>query len=360
VDHLALSRRQYMEMEKIGLGAFAPLSGFMNEDQFRNVVDHMRLPDGAPFPLPVILDITGDQAKGVRPGARLALVFDGLEVGELSVESIYGCEKESAAQKIFGTRDSNHPGVAHFFRMGQMFVGGQIRLKKRAHFEFSDDELTPEEARAYVAERAWQTVVGFQTRNMPHGAHEYLHRLALERADGLLIQPIVGWRKRGDYNPAVILKSYKALIDGFLPKRRVLLSVLSIAMRYAGPREAVFHAIIRRNYGCTHFIVGRDHAGVGDYYGKYEAHELTRRFDGELGIKVLRFFGPFLCSVCDGIVTERTCPHIEREPHATHQISGTEIREMLSNGEVSVPGIIRQEIVDSVANMPLFLDEEDE
>jgi sulfate adenylyltransferase len=243
--------------------------------------------------------------------------------------------------------------------MGDFFIGGPVRVTRRVFFDFSHYELTPQETRAYFANQGWRTIVGFQTRNVPHRAHEYLQRLALEQADGLFIQPLVGRKQRGDFHPLAILSAYRTLIDNFLPAGRVLLGILSTAMRYAGPREALFHAIIRRNYGCTHFIIGRDHAGVGDYYGKYEAHRLAEQFDGELGIEVLRFAGPFYWTRCDGIVTERTCCHLT-EPDYTRQISGTDVRAMLSQGGMITNEIMRPEVVASLARLPLFIDEDEE
>jgi sulfate adenylyltransferase len=357
---LVLYRRQYLELEKIALGAFGPLSGFMNEDEFVSVVERMRLPGGAPFPLPVVLDLSPDQVAQVRGAARVALVFDGDEVGELVPESIFRCDKLDVAYKVFGTRDPAHPGVGHFLRLGDAFAGGRVQLTRRAHFDFSEYDLTPAETRARFLAQGWKTVCGFQTRNVPHRAHEYLQRTALEQCDALFIQPLVGAKKRGDYTPNAILAAYRALIDGFFPVDRVLLGVLSTAMRYAGPREALFHAIIRRNYGCTHFVVGRDHAGVGEYYGKYEAHELTRRFDGELGIEVLRFHGPFHCRACDGIVTERSCPHFRSAPEQINAVSGTAIRRMLSDGDQIRPELLRREIVESIRGLQLFIDEDAE
>jgi sulfate adenylyltransferase len=349
-----LSRRQYLELEKLALGAFAPLTGFMREDEFTGVVDAMRLPDGALFPLPVILDLTPQQAAGVRRGTRLRLAFEGVEVGEVGVESVFTCDKAKVAEQVFGTDDPRHPGVAHFLGMGDVLVGGPVALARRVRFPFSDVDWTPAETRAYFAERGWRTVVGFQTRNVPHRAHEYLLRLALEQADGLFVQPLVGLKKRGDFNPEAVVTAYRTLIAGFLPAPRVLLGVLSTTMRYAGPKEALFHAIVRRNYGCTHFIVGRDHAGVGSYYGVYEAHELTRRFAGELGIEVLRFAGPFYCTVCGSIATERTCGHAGS---ARREISGTDVRAILRDGRECPPELIRPEVVASVRDIPLFIEE---
>jgi sulfate adenylyltransferase len=356
---ITLNRRQYLELEKIALGAFAPLTGFMKEEEFHSVVEAMRLPDGQPFPLPVVLDLKKEQAPLARKGDSLKLVFDGVEVGQVVPESVFFCDKKRVSERIFGTPDPRHPGVAHFLAMGDCFVGGAVRLERRVRFEFSDYEFTPSETRAYFARKGWKTVVGFQTRNVPHKSHEYLLRLALEMADGLFIQPLVGRKKYGDYTAEAILTGYRALIEGFLPRQRVHLAILSTAMRYAGPREAVFHAIVRRNYGCTHFIVGRDHAGVDNYYGKYEAHELTRRFEGELGIQILTFCGPFHCSICGGIVTERTCPHAEENPQAIRQVNGTDIRSMLTNGGSCTPELIRPEILESVRHVPLFIEKEE-
>jgi sulfate adenylyltransferase len=358
VAELYLNQRQYLECEKVALGAFAPLTGFMNEEEFLGVVENMRLPTGDPFPLPVVLDLTSEQAREVTPGSKLALVFDGVQIGSLFPDDIYGCEKPSVAHKVFGTSGEEHPGVAHFFRMGDRFVGGRVELDRRVQLDFIDYEKTPAETRAHFRSMGWETIVGFQTRNVPHRAHEHLQRMALERCDGLFIQPLVGVKKRGDYLPKAILTAYRVLIDQFLPADRVFLGVLTTAMRYAGPREAVFHAIIRRNYGCTHFIVGRDHAGVGDYYGRYEAHELTRRFDDELGITILRFFGPFHCRQCDGIVTERTCPHVVSAREEITEISGTMIRKVLENGNHIGKELLRPEIAKSLHGLELFIDEE--
>lgn len=225
---------------------------------------------------------------------------------------------------------------------------------KRPEFDISSHELTPFESKAIFLERKWDRVVGFQTRNVPHRAHEYLLRIALEHADGLFVQPLVGKKHAGDYTPEAIFRGYQALIGGFLPKDRVLFGVLSTQMRYAGPREAVFHAIVRRNYGCTHFIVGRDHAGVGDWYGLYDAHDLTKKFEGELGIQIMRLKGPFYCSICDGIATENTCAHTDCG--CTQQISGTYMRAILSSGELPDKKLMRHEVVSALAGIDCFID----
>ena len=356
---LVINRRQYLELEKIALGAFAPLAGFMTEAEFHAVVETMRLPSNDPFPLPVVLDVSAAQAHAIRRAQRLTLIFESQEVGEVMPTSVYTCDKLAVAQHVYGTREATHPGVAHFLGMGEYFVGGPVRLTQRIPFEFSAYELTPQETRAYFSEHGWRTVVGFQTRNVPHRAHEYLLRLALEYADGVFIQPLVGRKKRGDYHPLAVLSGYRTLTEQFLPANRVLLGVLSTAMRYAGPREALFHAIIRRNYGCTHFIIGRDHAGVGTYYGKYQAHELAQQFNGALGIQILRYRGPFYCQRCDGIVTEQTCAHALTAPGQIYEVSGTKIRAMLSKKSPVAPEIMRPEVIESITKGPLFIEEDE-
>jgi sulfate adenylyltransferase len=357
VTELALNKSQYLELEKLALGVFRPLAGFMNEDEFRHVVPNMRLPHGEPFPLPVVLDVAADDAARLRGRPSVALIYGNKEVGRLVPESIFTCDKEWVASKVFGTADKAHPGVDFFFRGGDYFIGGPVTLTQRAELDISAHELTPEQTRAEFARRGWKTVVGFQTRNVPHRAHEYLQRVALEIADGIFIQPLIGRKKVGDYTPDAIIAGYKALIGSFLPSERVLFGVLTTMMRYAGPREAVFHAIIRRNYGCTHFIVGRDHAGVGNYYGTYDAHALVAEFIGDLGIHVLRLAGPYYCSVCDGIVTERTCPHEKTAPHAVRHISGTDIRATLVKGTEPDPRLFRPEVLGAVRGIPLFIDQ---
>ncbi len=356
---LDLTQRQYLELEKLALGAFAPLSGFMKEDDFRSVVSTMRLASGDVFPLPVYLDIDVETASARHVGETVILRFDGTVVGEVTIEDIFTCDKPAVAAEVYGTADPAHPGVAQFYRSKSHFIGGAVRLIRRMEFEFSRYERTPVETRELFAELGWRSVAGFQTRNVPHRAHEYLQRTALELVDGLFIQPLVGYKKRGDFEPRAILAGYEALLRTFFPASRVVLGVLSTSMRYAGPREAVFHAIIRRNYGCTHFIVGRDHAGVGGYYPKYAAHQLTRQVEHELGIEILALCGPFHCRVCGTIATEKTCRHVEEAPGVTHEINGTDMRRLLAGDGEPEPHLMRPEVVASLAGLPLLIEEDD-
>lgn len=359
MPELELTKRQYLELEKLALGALAPLEGFMVEDDYRAAVATMRLASGEVFPLPVVLDVDDAFADSLGLGDTVDFFYGGKPVGEMTVRSVFATDRPADAAALFGTADVAHAGVSHFYQLRPRFIGGPVRLTRRVMFEFSSHELTPAETRQRFADRGWRTVAGFQTRNVPHRAHEYLLRVALELTDGLFIQPLVGYKKRGDYQPAAILAAYEALLRHAFPESRVVLGVLSTAMRYAGPREALFHAIIRRNYGCTHFVVGRDHAGVGGYYAKYAAQELTRTFEGELGIEILRLAGPFHCNRCGGIVTEKTCRHMVESPGETHQISGSDMRRLLTGKGLPAPEFMRPEVIASLAGIPLFVDEDE-
>ena len=352
---LDLSLVQYLELEKIGLGAFLPLDGFMDEAQFTGVVDSMRLPSGDVFPLPVLLDVEPDVAAGMPVGEPVTLTHAGVVVGTLMPRDFFTCDRPAVARTVFGTDDESHPGVAHFMSLKPIFVGGQVELLERADVGIWHDQLVPADTKALFAELGWKRVVGFQTRNVPHRAHEYLQRIALEWADGLFVQPLIGQRRAGDFTPEAVLSGYRALIGRFLPEDRVVLGTLSTFMRFAGPREAVFHAIIRRNYGCTHFIVGRDHAGVGNWYGRYAAHDLAKQFESELGIEILRLSGPYFCEICDGVVTEKTCAHHGSD--VTRHINGSDMREILVGGGSPDPRLMRPEIVAALEGVPLFVDD---
>lgn len=345
VNHtININQDQYLEIEKICVGAFSPLNAFMNEAEFNSVVNLMRLPSGEPFPIPIIFDIDFEMKKFiVQENVVVDLIFGGEVVAKFWPSDFFQCDRRLAAKKIYGTDSLDHPGVNYFCNLKPVFVGGRVEMLRSPNFGWVSNELTPLQTKTIFKERGWKRVVGFQTRNVPHRAHEYLLRIALENADGLFVQPLVGRKKPGDFTPVAIIKGYNALIQNYLPSDRVLLGSLSTVMRYAGPREAVFHAIIRRNYGCTHFIVGRDHAGVGDWYGLYDAHNLTRQFDGDLGIEIMRLKGPFYCQKCDCIATENTCSHMN-SGSITH-ISGTDMRKILSGGEAPPDHLMRQEVV---------------
>ncbi|HYC77664.1 MAG TPA: sulfate adenylyltransferase [Planctomycetota bacterium] len=342
-----LDRNQVLDLEKIADGAFSPLVGFMGSTDLRAVVDDGRLADGRPWTIPVVLQTSKGRAESVKVGDELLLwnAEEDAPSGLLVVGEIYRIDLLDAARKVYGVEDRAHPGVARWLDGGDTAIAGPIRLLRRsASLVPKAFDLGPREVRAEFARRGWKTITGFQTRNLGHRAHERLQKMGLELTDGLLIHPLIGWKKKGDMLPEVILDGYRLLVDRYYPPRHVMLAGLTTAMRYAGPREAVFHALIRRNFGCTHFIVGRDHAGVGGYYEKYAAHRMVSRYTKEeLGITPLLFHGPCWCETCGEIVTEKTCPHGDR---AWVDISGTEVRAMIGRGERPPAFFMRPEIAD--------------
>jgi sulfate adenylyltransferase len=302
------------------------------------------------------LDVDKETANKAVKVQQIDLWFKDVKVGEIVPESIFTCNKDEISHSIYGTNSKEHPGVIHFFDIGDWFIGGKTKFIKSVPNEYSSFEMTPAETKNRFHMLGWKSVVGFQTRNVPHRAHEYLQKVALEQVDGLFIQPLIGKKKAGDYTADAILTGYQALIKSFYPQDKVVLGVLTTSMRYAGPKEALFHAILRRNYGCTHFIIGRDHAGVGNFYGKYEGHDLVKRFsEAELGIKIMYLHGPYYCEKCGGIVTEHTCPHYENDKNSITEISGTLVRQTLKGGEKPDPRFFRSEILDAVKECELFI-----
>jgi sulfate adenylyltransferase/3'-phosphoadenosine 5'-phosphosulfate synthase len=328
---LDLDPRQAADAGMLGIGALAPLHGFMGPADYATVIESGRLVGGQPFTIPVVLRLKDEGADRLRHMSRVALRADGVPVAILDITDVYRTDPASEAWNVYGTDDSAHPGVHLLKSSGDWAIGGPVTALARPSTGFPGYDLTPLEVRSMIAERGWQTTVGFQTRNPVHRAHEYLQKVALENLDGLLLHPLVGETKSDDIPADVRMACYEALLDGYYPKQRVLLATNPAWMRYAGPKEAVFHALIRRNYGCTHFIVGRDHAGVGSYYDTYAAHRIFEQYQpDELGIEILRFEHAFYCRACGGMASTRTCPH----PTADHAVlSGTRVRELLTLGQ---------------------------
>lgn len=330
-----------MDALNIAIGAYSPLRGFMGEEDFKSVCETRRLASGPTWTVPVLLHVPGGMAKRLRPGGEVALVDrEAVPFALLRVESVFAVDKEFYAQSIFGTSDPAHPGVDRVVSLPPMCVGGSLTLLREPEIENRQYFFRPEDTRKLFSERGWRTVAAFHTRNVPHRAHEYLQKLALSYVDGLFVHPIVGWKKAGDFSQRAQFETYSALLDNYYPADRVLLGGFYCQVRYAGPREAVFHAIVRQNFGCTHIIIGRDHAGVGKYYGVYDSH---RAFDdvSDLKITALRFAGPYYCRRCAEIVTERTCPHGGDD---RSDISGTLVRRCVANREPVPNYLLRDEV----------------
>ncbi|RDI94468.1 sulfate adenylyltransferase [Meiothermus sp. QL-1] len=337
-----LSERSYADLELIATGVYSPLEGFMGQADYRQVLAEMRLQNGLPWSIPITLPV--EEAETYRPGQRVRLVYRGQTVGLMEVTERYRPDKEAEARQVYRTTDPAHPGVAALLASGPVYLAGPIWLLKLSRGAFPEHHHTPAETRALFAQKGWRTVVAFQTRNPIHRAHEYLHKVALELVDGLFLNPLVGETKSDDVPAAVRMKAYQVLLQHYYPPERVLLGVYPAAMRYAGPREAILHAISRKNYGCTHFIVGRDHAGVGSYYGPFEAQEIFAQFSkDEIGIEILKFDHTFYCRACGSIVSRRTCPH-GLEHHLL--LSGTKVRELLRAGQGLPPEFTRPEVAE--------------
>ena len=345
LPRLSADRNLILEVEKIANGTFSPLTEFMGSAEVRSVLDTMHMTDGTPWTIPIVFHTTKEASAALKPGDEAA-IFNQAEdqfSAILTVSETFTIDKEDFANKVFGTTDREHPGVGQLMGWGDHFVAGAIELIDYAKSLIpAGYDLSPAQVRAEIEERGWKRIVGFQTRNVGHRAHEYLQKTALEHCDGILVHPLIGWKKKGDMLPEVILDAYEILIDKYYVKPNVMMAGLTTAMRYAGPKEAVFHAIIRKNFGCTHFIVGRDHAGVGGYYAKYAGHRIFDELGDELGIQPMRLHGPCWCPTCDTIVTEHTCPH----ESDWVQISGTEVRAMLGRGERPPTSFMRPEIGD--------------
>ena len=347
LTQIRLSSREVSDLIMLATGAFSPLTGFMGYDDYKRVVAEMRLKDGLLWPIPITLSISKEEADNIKERQRIALLNseDDEVVAIMSVEEKFSYDKRKEAIQVFGTDDEKHPGVKKIYEQGEVYLGGPVKVLSEGGYPQRFPQFArPMETRAIFAEKGWKTIAAFQTRNPMHRSHEYLTKVALEVTDGLLIHPIVGKLKSGDIPAEVRMQCYQVLLDNYYPRDRVVLKVYPMEMRYAGPREAILHAIIRQNFGCSHLIVGRDHAGVGKYYGPFDAQNIFDELAlDDLHIQPLKFDSTFWCHECDTMASPKTCPH-GREHHLV--ISGTELREMLSRGERPPEHFSRKEVAD--------------
>ncbi|MFZ1028421.1 MAG: sulfate adenylyltransferase [Limnoraphis robusta] len=344
LPRVQLDERSLSDLEMIAIGGFSPLSGFMEQADYETVVTQMRLSNGLPWAIPITLSVSEEVATPLLEGNLVRLDSpSGKFVGVLKLTQKYAYNKEKEALNVYRTTDEKHPGVKVVYEQGPINLAGPVWLLQRDdHPLFPQYQLDPAVSRALFWERGWKTIVGFQTRNPIHRAHEYIQKCALETVDGLFLHPLVGATKSDDIPADVRMRCYEILMDKYYPKERVILAINPAAMRYAGPREAIFHAIVRKNYGCTHFIVGRDHAGVGDYYGTYDAQHIFDEFEtSELGIVPMKFEHAFYCTLSGGMATSKTSPST---PEQRIHLSGTKVREMLRRGELPPPEFSRPEV----------------
>ncbi len=341
MEKLKVSKDIAKDVENIAHGIFSPLEGFLCKDDFENVLFNKRLSNDIPWTIPIVLDMN---EKKYKEGDEILLESENGLQAILEIEEVYSYDKKETAQEVFKTTDESHPGVKKVYEMGDFLLGGKITLVKQEENPFERYTLYPKETRILFKEKGWRDIVAFQTRNPPHIGHEYVQKTALTFVDGIFINPIIGRKKKGDFTDEVILESYQTLMKHYYLKDRAVLAILRTEMRYAGPREAIFHAIMRKNFGCTHFIVGRDHAGVGNYYGPYEAHDIFNEFP-DLGITPLFFRSFFYCKKCGGVVNEKICPH-DSKYHIN--FSGTEIRKLLKEGKKPPSIMMREEVAEII------------
>lgn len=329
----------------IANGVFSPLVGFLCNNDLENVITEKRLVDDTPWTIPILLDFNKDDLKEIKEGDSILLTNKENGVRALlDIDEIYTYDKKMLAQEIYLTQETSHPGVANVRNMKQLLIGGKISLLASKTRKFDEYNLTPKETRFLFKEKGWQEIVAFQTRNPPHIGHEYVQKTALTFVDGLFINPIIGKKKSGDFKDDVILSSYDTLMKHYYLKDRAVMSILRTSMKYAGPREAIHHAIMRKNFGCTHFIVGRDHAGVGDYYDPYDAHDIFSEFP-DLRIVPVFFRSFSRCTKCGGVVNDKICPH-DQKYHIN--FSGKKIRELLRNGEIAPEDMMRKEVAETI------------
>jgi sulfate adenylyltransferase len=344
LPRIRLSDRSICDVLCLGTGAYSPLDGFMGEGDYASVIDSMRLQNGLIWPIPITLPIADEELAAARSLEEAALATsDGEILATMEIREVFPARLERESLAVYRTNDAAHPGVGLIAHAPKTLVAGPLTLLRTLDFGFPAEYRTPTGTRALFESLGWKTVVGFQTRNPVHRAHEYLQKIAMETVDGLLLHPLVGLTKDDDVPAPVRMACYRTLLEKYYPPKRAVLSIFPAAMRYAGPREAVLHAIARKNYGCSHFIVGRDHAGVGSYYGPFDAQQIFDEIEQELGITILRFDNASWCNACESMVTDKTCPHGAADRVS---LSGTKVREMLRARQRPPREFSRPEVAD--------------
>jgi sulfate adenylyltransferase len=347
METVDLDNRSSLDLELIGTGAYSPLEGFMTQNDYESVVDKIRLADYTPWSIPITLSVNSKKASTLEEGDDIALVRkkDNSVMGILYLEEKYSFDKKKEAENVYKTSDPAHPGVKSLYNRGDILLGGKIDLVRRVDYEdFLEYRLDPAQTRKLFTERGWRSIVGFQTRNPIHRAHEYIQKCALEMVDGLFIHPLVGETKKDDIPADVRMKCYKTMLENYYPADRVLLGIFPAAMRYAGPREALFHALVRKNYGCTHFTVGRDHAGVGNYYGTFDAQNIFYEFEPcEIEIVPLLFEHVYYCKRCGHMTSLKSCPHNKED---WVSLSGSKVRKLLDKKQPLPPEFTRPEVAE--------------
>ena len=351
---IVISKKQYLECLNLYQGSFNPVKEFMNQEEINSVAKKMILPNKKIFPLPIFFDVSKKNIKNFESKDTVSLIFNKKEVGFLKPKDIFICNKKEVAKKVYGFAENNHLGVKKFYDTGEFFVSGKVKIFKKKEIDFLNLDHTPNKIKKIIKQNKWKTTIGFQTRNIPHLGHEFIHRRMLDKYDGLIINPLVGERKKNDFTIRAIVKSYKTLINKFYPKKRILFFLLTTNMRFAGPREAIFHAIVRKNFGCTHFLIGRDHAGVDNFYGDYDAHKLAKKIDKKININIVKFKGPFFCKKCKMVTNEDNCSHF-RDKKSVIEISGTKIRKSLKNKNFDNCRFLRKEVLNSIKKLKLFI-----
>ena len=338
---LTINDESVSDVENVATGVFSPLEGFMGRADYRNVLNEMRLRTDLPWTIPIVLDASPEEAARLKEGKDVLLENEsGRPVAVLHLQEKFEYSKDELAEKVFLTMDKAHPGVAKVAGMKKILLAGPLDLLEVSPTPFDRYKLSPKETRILFKEKGWKTIVAFQTRNTPHIGHEYVQKTALTFTDGIFVNPVIGRKKKGDFKDEVILASYDELIKHYYLKERAVMAILQMEMRYAGPREAIHHAIVRMNFGCTHIIIGRDHAGVGTYYHPYAAQDIFEEFP-DLGIAPLFFRAFYFCKKCQSVVNEKICPHPNSEQI---QFSGTKIRDLLVKGEVPPAELMRPEV----------------